>query len=150
MKLKDVMSTELKLVGADATIQQAAALMRDFNIGMLPVKSAAGRLIGTLTDRDIVVRAIADGQDPYQVSVYEVMTTYVVQCRQDQDIAQAVRLMEERQIRRLVVTDEYGVPVGMVALGDLAIHREAHDLSREVLERVSRPAQTSTADSSHA
>lgn len=150
MKLKDVMSTELKLVGADATIQQAAALMRDFNIGMLPVKSAAGRLIGTLTDRDIVVRAIADGQDPYQVSVHEVMTTYVVQCRQDQDIAQAVRLMEERQIRRLVVTDEYGVPVGMVALGDLALHREAHDLSREVLERVSRPAQTSTADSSHA
>lgn len=141
MKLKDVMSTDVQVVEADATLQRAAELMRDFDIGMLPVKNSAGHLVGALTDRDIVVRAIADGQDPYQILVHEIMTGQVVQCEQEQDLAVAVRLMEEKQIRRLIVTDAHNRPVGMVALSDLALHQASRDLSQKVLEVVSRPGQ---------
>ena len=93
-----------------------------------------------LTDRDIVVRIIADQRDPKRTTVTEAMTTGVTYCFEDEDVQKAARLMVERQIRRLPVLNRDKRLVGIVSLGDLAVQTEDTQLSGEVLEYVSEPA----------
>ncbi|NLX06591.1 MAG: CBS domain-containing protein, partial [Phycisphaerae bacterium] len=95
----------------------------------------------TITDRDITIRVTAEGLDPTTTSVSEAMTEGVVHCREDESIERAAELMEERQIRRLVVVDEDNRPVGIVSLGDLAVRVHDDRLTGEVTERVSEPAK---------
>jgi CBS domain-containing protein len=94
-----------------------------------------------LTDRDITIRATAEGRDPTATKVQEVMTCEVVSAFEDQDVTEAAPLMEEHQIRRLVVLNRDKRLVGILALGDLAVHTRDERLAGEVVERVSEPAE---------
>ncbi|MCP2337032.1 CBS domain-containing protein [Actinomadura rupiterrae] len=105
----------------DATLHDAARLMRDAGIGDVLV-TVAGRLCGMITDRDIVVRAVAEDRDARIISLGEVCTADLATVRPDDDTATAARLMRERAVRRLPVVDEARRPVGIVSLGDLAIN----------------------------
>jgi CBS domain-containing protein len=124
MQLREIMSHKEKMRGLD--------------VGSLPV-CQDDRLIGMVTDRDITIRGIAEGRQPDQTSVQEVMTGEVVSVLEDQDVEEAANLMEERQIRRLPVVDHEQRLVGIVSLGDLAVYAGDTRLSGEVLERVSEP-----------
>jgi CBS domain-containing protein len=139
MLLRDVMTRHIEEVPPEATLQDAAQKMKALDVGALPV-CKNDKLIGMLTDRDIAIRAIADGKDPLQCSVGDVMTGDVIYCFDDEDVEQAAKLMEERQIRRLVVMDHDKHAVGIVSLGDLATRQRDERLSGEALERISEPS----------
>jgi CBS domain-containing protein len=136
MKLSQVMTGGLETVAPQASLSEAAAKMASRDVGSLPV-AAGPRIIGIITDRDITVRAVACGLDPNATKVEQVMTREVLSCPADADVRSAMQLMQERQVRRLVVTDGEA-PVGIVSLGDLALCMREHD-SGEVLKRVSEP-----------
>ena len=140
MQLKDVMTPGVEVIAPEASIYEAAEKMSHLDIGPLPV-CEDNRLIGMLTDRDITVRAVAAGRDPVTTLVRDVMTPDIVYGLDDQDIADAARLMEQYQIRRLPVLNRSKQLVGIVALGDLAIHAGAKPLAAEVLAQVSEPGK---------
>ncbi len=138
MKLKDVMSRAVEVVHPEATLTEAAARMQHLNVGILPVLDG-DTLLGVVTDRDITLRATAAGQDPEQTTVQQAMTQDLVYCFEDQDVREAARLMEHKQIRRLLVLTREKQLVGIVSLGDLAVETANDGLAGEVLERVSEP-----------
>lgn len=140
MQLKDVMTRDIEVVHPDAMLVEAAEKMKALDIGPLPV-SDGDRIVGMLTDRDITVRAIAEGRDPKTTKVREAMTPHIVYCFEDQDVKEAAKLMQEKQIRRLVVLSREKRLVGIVALGDLAVDPGDEKLSGKVLKEVSEPAQ---------
>ena len=140
MQLKDVMTRDVEVIHPNATLEEAAAKMDALNVGPLPVCDG-DRLVGMLTDRDVTVRATAAGRDPKTTRVREVMTDEVVYCFEDQDTNEAARIMEEKQIRRLVILNRDKRLVGIVSLGDLAVTTQDDQLSGGVLERVSEPAE---------
>jgi CBS domain-containing protein len=137
MQLKDVMTREVAVVPPDATLEHAAARMRDLNVGSLPVCDGE-RLLGMVTDRDITVRSTAAGRDPGTVPVREAMTDDVVYGFEDQDVQEAARVMEERQIRRLVVLNQEKQLVGIVSVDDLAVDASAR-LAGEVVQGAAQP-----------
>lgn len=139
MLIRDVMTRNVEVVHPDDTLQEAAEKMKDLDIGPLPVCDD-GRLVGILTDRDIAVRAVAEGQDPWTDKVRDVMTPEVISCFADQDVADAVKLMKEKQIRRLVVLDRDKRLVGILSLGDVAVHTGDEHLAGTTLEEVSKPS----------
>ena len=140
MQAKDVMTRDVRSIHPDETLEAAAAGMALLDVGPLPVHDGK-RLVGMLTDRDIVVRAVATGLDPIQARVREVMTPAVVYCFEDQDVGEAARLMEEHKVRRLVVLGRDERLVGIVSLGDLAVGTGDEHRVGEVLEVVSEPAE---------
>ena len=140
MQLKDVMTRDVEVVHPDATLQEAARMMRALDVGPLPVCDGE-RVVGMLTDRDITVRATAEGRDPTTTKVREAMTPEVVSVREDQDVEEAARLMRERQLRRLLVMGPDGHVVGIVALGDLAVETGDERRVGEVLEGISEPSE---------
>lgn len=119
MKVHEIMTAHARTVAPDNTLVEAAGLMRELDVGALPVIDG-GRLAGIVTDRDLVVRGIADGRDPNQTSVDHVFSSGAVHVFADQDVEEAARLMEEKQIRRLLVVDRTERLVGIVSLGDIA------------------------------
>jgi CBS domain-containing protein len=138
MKLAAIMTGGIETIAPQASLAEAAKKMASQDIGSLPVCSAERRVIGIITDRDITVRAVARGMDPNRTRVEEVMTRDVLSCSSDADVAHACELMEQRQVRRLLVTAEDDRPVGIVSLGDIALClRESQ--SGEVLKKVSQP-----------
>lgn len=139
MQLRDVMTRRVEVIRPDATIQEAAQKMKNLDVGPIPVCDG-DRLQGMLTDRDITVRAIAEGKDPTQTQVSEVMTPEVIYCFEDQDVADAARIMRERQIRRLMVLNRGKRLVGIVSLADLATEPDAQDEASDTLEQISEPA----------
>lgn len=114
--------------------------MKSCDFGALPVCSN-DRLIGMITDRDIAVRAVADGRDPNYTQVDGTMSEQLVYCFEDQDVSEAAKLMEENQIRRLPILDRNKRLVGIISLGDIATRVHDEQLCGEVLERVSEPLQ---------
>jgi CBS domain-containing protein len=144
MQLRDVMTTGVQDIPADATLMQAAAKMKSLDVGAIPVCEADHRVIGMITDRDIAIRAVAEGRDPREMTVRDAMTCNVSFCYADDSVESAAQLMEEKQIRRLPVFDRgSGRAIGIVSLGDLAVRHRDDRLSGEVLERVSEPAMSS-------
>lgn len=115
--------------------------MKALDVGMLPI-CENDRLIGTITDRDITVRAVAEGYNPNTTIVQEVMTRAMVYCFEDEDIAEAAVLMENRQVRRLPVINRDKRLVGILSLGDLAVRTHRERLVGEVLECISEPTAT--------
>lgn len=138
MQLKDVMTPHVAVIAPEATSREAAEKMSHLDIGPLPVCEGE-RLVGMVTDRDITVRAVAEGRDPGTTRVREVMTPDLVYGFEDQDVQDAARLMEQYQIRRLPVLNRSKQLVGIVALGDLAVHPGQQSLAGEVLKQVSGP-----------
>jgi CBS domain-containing protein len=140
MQLKDIMTPNVEVIHPEATLQEAAQKMKGLDVGPLPVCDGE-RLVGMLTDRDITIRATAEGRDPKTTKVQEVMTCEVISAFEDQGVTEAARLMEEHQIRRLVVLNRDKQLVGIVSLGDLAVYTDNQRLAGEVVERVSEPAE---------
>jgi CBS domain-containing protein len=134
MQVKDIMTPKVELVGPELTIQEAAKIMRDGNIGSLPV-GEDDRLIGMVTDRDITCRAVADGSDPAKTKIRDIVSKKITYCFDDQDVADAAHLMEEKHIRRLAVLNRKKRLVGFLSVDDIT--RCSHDLAGEVLEAVS-------------
>ena len=137
MKVGEVMTANVVTIGPEASLTEAARRMRGLDVGPLPV-SDGGRLVGMLTDRDIAVRATAEGCDPETTRVSDVMTRDVVCCFEDDEVRQAARTMARYRKRRLVVVDASGRVVGIVSLGDLAL-RAQEDVAGEALEQISQP-----------
>lgn len=119
MQVRQTMTANLTNVTPDASVQSAADLMRTADVGVLPVSKDA-ELVGLLTDRDIVVRAVAEGRDVKNTKVAEVMTRQLVCCYDDADVSEAARLMGEKKVRRLVVVNRQKEAVGILSLGDIA------------------------------
>jgi len=138
MKLKNVMSTDLEMVELKSTVQEAAQKMDDINVGLMPVVEDQ-RLVGMLTDRDIAIRAVAAGKDPKTTKVSEVMTKDVISCFEDQELEDAVNLMGEKQIRRMMILDRANKIVGVVSLGDIATLLKDKEVSGTILKQISMP-----------
>ena len=141
MQLRELMTRDAEVVSPDASLQEAAQCMRDLDVGLIPICDG-GRVIGMLTDRDITVRATAEGSNPKKTKVKEVMTEDVVSCYEDEDAADAARLMEDHQIRRLIILNRDDRLAGIVSLGDLATHTGTEHLAGEALEHVSQPGRS--------
>ena len=137
MEIREVMTTDVRLVDPNTTLKDAAQMMRDGDFGILPV-GANDRLVGTITDRDIAIRAVAEGKDPNSTTVGEVMSEGIHYCFEDQEVEEAARLMSEAQVRRLPVLNRDKRLVGIVALADLAAGSRATGPAGEALTGVSR------------
>lgn len=140
MRVHDVMTRGVAVIHPDSTLQEAAEKMKDLDVGPLPVCDS-DRLVGMVTDRDITVRAVAEGQDPWTDRVRDIMTPEVIYCFDDQDVAEAARTMKHKQVRRLPVLNRDKRLVGIVALGDLAVDVNDEQVSSETLQAVSEPAE---------
>jgi CBS domain-containing protein len=138
MRVQEIMSKKVTWVSPDLSLEQAAQKMRDLDIGCLPVGNA-DRLVGMITDRDIACRAVAKGSDPAKTTIGNTMSKGVTYCFDDQDVTEAAQLMEKKQIHRLPVLDRNKRMVGILSLGDVALHA-SHELTGEVVEAVSRHA----------
>jgi CBS domain-containing protein len=138
MRLSNIMTGSIETVPPGCSLAEAAKKMASQDIGSLPVCSDKRKVVGIITDRDITVRAVARGLDPNHTTVQEVMTRDVLSCSADSEIEDACQLMEKRQVRRLLVTDEDDTPVGIVSLGDIALCMREKQ-SGEVLRKVSEP-----------
>ena len=123
MKIRDLMSNPVIRVSPEESVAVAARTLSHYNIGILPVCGADGRVCGLVTDRDLVTRCVASGRNPANTPIREVMTRNVISVRPDTDAGAAAHLMGREQIRRLPVM-ENGKLCGMVSLGDLAAREE--------------------------
>lgn len=134
MKISEVMHAGVIEVGPATGLREAARLMQGYDVGALPVVEN-GRLVGIITDRDIVLRALTNGRDPGGLAVCDVMTEGVVCCRSDDTVEDVILLMAAKKIRRLPVVDEALRVIGMVTLGDVS-HRAGRALAGELAQAV--------------
>jgi CBS domain-containing protein len=135
-KISELMSPNPCAIEADKPVSHAARMMKDEDVGLAPIVEG-DRLVGTLTDRDIVTRVVAEGKDPQSVAVREVASTSLVTIDPGQDLDEALQLMARNQVRRLPVVEEDGRLVGVVAQADIA--REAKDKQTgELVEEISK------------
>lgn len=135
-KLKDIMSANVQCLSPDMTLQQFATKMKELDCGAIPV-CESDRLVGMVTDRDIIVKALATGMDLNTATAREVMTSPVIYCFDDQDMDDAARLMEVQKVRRLIVLDRAKKLVGIVSLGDVSVRGGGEDIAFEILRSVS-------------
>ena len=141
MKVNEIITHDPQVIRPETALIEAAQKMKSLDIGMLPVCDG-DRLVGVITDRDITVRGVAQGYDPKTARVQEVMTPEVIYCFDDEDVKEAAKKMEEKQLRRLPVLNREKRLVGIVSLGDLAVRTGKEKLAGEVLERVSEPGHS--------
>jgi CBS domain-containing protein len=130
------MTRDVMLADPSMPLKEAAALMRDGDFGLLPV-GENDRLIGTITDRDIAIRAVAEGKDPNATTVREAMSEGIHYCFDDQSVEEAAELMSDAQIRRVPIVNRDKRLVGIVALADLATEPKAAEPAGEALAGVS-------------
>lgn len=141
MQLKDLMTTHVQGIAEHQSIREAAELMDRLRVGSVPV-FRDGHPIGIVTDRDIVIRAVGKGLDCAQQPVSEIMSAEPCMLSEQTSIEDAARMMEERQIRRVLVTgSNHDEIVGIVSAGDIAAKSHRQELSGELLERVSTPCE---------
>jgi len=133
MRLGEMMTMDVEVIGFNASLKEAAAKMRDVEAGLIPVYEK-NELKGTLTDRDITVRATAEGRNPSKTKVSDIMSKEIAYCFEDQEIEEAMGLMEARQIRRLPILNREKRLVGIVSLGDLSVHAWQNILLGETLK----------------
>ncbi len=135
MNVSEVMSSDVFIVSADQTLQEAARSMADLDTGVLPI-AEGDRLIGVVTDRDLVIRGMAEARDPNATTIRDVMSHGVCYCFDDEDVKDVADQMAELQVRRLPVLNREKRLVGIVSLGDLS-QRADLSLSGEALQGVS-------------
>lgn len=136
MLVRDVMTSRAEAIGSGETIQAAASKMRELGVGALLVREGE-RVVGIVTDRDIVVRSVAQGRSPLEADVRSVMTPQVIDCSEDDELEAAVRRMESGAVRRVVVLDEEKRPVGLLSVDDVALR--SPELAGEIIEHVRAP-----------
>jgi len=138
VKLSQMMTRNVETATPDDTLQSVAQRMKNRNFGPLPVMEG-DRIIGMVTDRDITIRATAEGLDPKTTKVRQVMTEEVICAYEDQELEEAAEIMEREQVRRLPILDRNDRLVGIIATADIAMHSEDQEVEAGVLEGVSRP-----------
>ena len=131
--IKDTMTSNPCSIDADKPVSYAAKMMRDEDVGLAPIVEG-DRLVGTLTDRDIATRVVAEGRDPESTTVREVASSDVVTVNPQQGLGEALQLMAQHQVRRLPVVEEDGRLVGVVAQADVAEPAEPSETGRMVEE----------------
>jgi len=137
--IQDVMTRDVQTVSPQETVQRAAQLMDELNVGAIPVLDG-DKLVGMITDRDITVRSVAAGQAPGSTKVSDVMSTDVRTCTSKQSVEEVLNTMGDVQIRRIPVVDEgSGKIIGIVSLGDVAT-KHAADVDR-TLDEISSPSE---------
>ncbi len=141
MQIKDIMTTAFEMIDSTSTLRDAAIKMKAINVGVLPIREGT-KLIGLITDRDIVVRGLAEQRDPASTQVKDIITSELVRCSPEEQIEDAIKLMERHQVRRLIVCDQNGNAIGIVSLGDIAAKTKQDELVGEALESISEPVST--------
>jgi CBS domain-containing protein len=139
-KISDAMTSRTCAIDADRPVAYAAEMMRDENVGFAPIVEG-DRIVGTLTDRDIAVKVVAEGKDPQTTIVRTIASKDLVTVQPDEDLDEALNLMAQHQVRRLPVVEGGGRLVGVVAQADVA--REAKPKQTgQVLEEISEPRRS--------
>jgi CBS domain-containing protein len=134
--IRNVMTSNPRSLESGGGVVEAARLMRDEDVGIVPVVED-GKLVGTVTDRDIATRVVAEGRSPESVTVGDIASRNLVTIDPQQDLDEALRLMARHQVRRLPVVDEDGTLVGIVAQKDVAMHA-SEEQTGEVVEDISK------------
>jgi len=136
MKIKEIMSKEVKFVDPNTSLQEAAKIMREKDIGILPIGENE-RIVGMLTDRDIVIRTLANGKDVKSTTVKEVMTPKCLYCFEEDTIEDVSKSMSQSQIRRMPVLNKEKRLVGIISLGDLAC-KGSKQVAGDALQSISQ------------
>lgn len=134
-RCREIMTGNVTTANQEMTLQEVAVLMRDGDMGSLPIVEG-GKLVGMVTDRDIVVRAIADGKD-VATKIGDVMTTEIFSVKPSDFVFEAIRLMGDKQIRRVPVVEESGELAGIISMADIALEMEDEREIAETLEEIS-------------
>jgi CBS domain-containing protein len=141
MKAQDIMSKNPTCVTPDTTLTDAARLMKTENIGVVPVveSESSKRLVGVLTDRDIAIRAVAEGRDGTTTSVGHIMTSNVRTSTATDSVADVMELMGREQVRRVPVIDERGDLVGIISQADIVLEAKDDKRAEKTVEQISQP-----------
>jgi CBS domain-containing protein len=137
MRCEEIMKTDLECCGPTDDVQKAARKMRDANVGFIPICDDSNKVLGTLTDRDLAVRLVAEGKDARKTKCQDVMTRDVVWCRPQDDLRRAEELMAKNQKSRILICDDDQVLRGVISLSDLVQHdaSQALDTMRQITDR---------------
>lgn len=138
MQISEIMSRDVVIVAPSDSVQEVAKKMAEIDAGIMPV-GEDDRLVGMVTDRDIVIRAVAKGKTPGKCTVRDVMSPDVKYCYEDETLEDAARNMSSLQVKRLPVLNREKRLVGIVSLGDLAMEPEADEHSKDALQGISKP-----------
>ncbi len=141
MKAQDIMSKNPTSVTPDTTLADAARLMKTENIGVVPVveSQSSKRLVGVLTDRDIAVRAVAEGRDGATTSVGHIMTSNVRTTTTTDSVSDVMDLMGREQVRRVPVVDERGALVGIISQADIVLEAKDDKQAEKTIAQISKP-----------
>jgi CBS domain-containing protein len=139
MNIQQIMTQKVECVDSTVTIAKAAQKMRDMDIGFLPV-CENDKLVGTVTDRDITTRSVAQGRDPRLAPVSEVMTQEVFYCYEDEEVDRIAQYMQENEVRRMLIMNREKRLVGVVSLGDIAKASGEKQLAGETLGQIAEAA----------
>ena len=141
MKAQDIMSKNPTCVTPDTSLVEAARLMKDENIGVVPVveSETSKRLVGVLTDRDIAVRAVAEGRDGATTSVGHIMTADVRTSIASDSVNDVMELMGREQVRRIPVVDDRGALVGIISQADIVLEAKDNRRAEKTVEQISQP-----------
>jgi CBS domain-containing protein len=131
MQVRDIMTSDPITLPGTASAAQAAAAMRDHDVGSILVNGDDGRLVGIVTDRDLAVRCMADGHDPALMKVNQLCTTDPATLDPSHSVEEAIRTMGDKHVRRMPVVKDHRA-IGMVSLGDLAAHRDPDSLLGQI------------------
>jgi CBS domain-containing protein len=139
MQLREIMTANVEVIPSDATIADAAKKMKELDIGALPVCDG-DRLCGMITDRDIAIRAVAEGRDS-RSAVRDSMTDDVIYCFDDQEYEEAAALMRQHQVRRLPIVNREKCLVGVVSLADVSLRGDDESVTTRTIQDVSAPSR---------
>ena len=139
MKVRAIMTKNVECIEPTLPIAKAAQKMRDLDIGFLPI-CENDRLLGTVTDRDITIRSVAQGRDPRLATVSEIMTQEAFSCYEDEDVERVGEAMQEKEVRRMLILDRQEKLVGVVSLGDIAKTTGESGLAGETLGEIAEAA----------
>lgn len=137
MKVNDIMTRDPKTAQLDSTLEEIAALMKDEDVGAIPIVDDDNELVGIVTDRDIVVRCVAEGKEASDTTVEDILSEDLTTVEPDADVQHAARLMAEKQIRRLPVVRDREL-IGMVSIGDISVKHEDDEAAGETLQQISK------------
>ena len=140
MTCNEVMTKDPKTCAPTDTVQRAAQLMKTEDVGPIPIVGDNGKLEGIITDRDIVLKVVAEGQDPKTTKLADVMSTDLITCTTDGDIEKTLDLMEDNQVRRIPVVDASGRLVGIISQADIATRLDEPEKTAELVEDISKAA----------
>jgi CBS domain-containing protein len=142
MKAREIMSKDPRCVTPDASVREAARLMKDEDVGVLPVVEADGkdkRLVGMVTDRDIAIRVVAEGRTGDEARVRDIMSGNPRSVRENENVDDVLELMGREQVRRIPVVDDRGAVIGIIAQADLARQAKDEKKVEETIEQISKP-----------